>query len=173
MVAALVLAACGEASSGTLTSVDGPTTTASSDRSPDRDRIHRSVEAMLEACGDRDRMRLRTGMHERMHDEADAAMFRYHDPTHIELLDETTTFDPDGEGATVEARLRIRERDEAMVEAMVRWRFEWDGSAWRSADLPPCLDGGPEPVPPTGAPAAPGSAAPGSTVQGRDGGTTP
>lgn len=185
----LAVAGCGDGSSGSGTTVDGQTTTGPTttgpttsdttspggtapssvpasttrDRERDRDRIHQSITAMLQACGDQDRERLRTEIHERMHDMVDGAMFRFSEQTRFELMDEVVTFDPDGDGATVEARLRIGEMGRAMVESMFRWRFEWSGSGWWSADLPPCLDGGPEPVPPTGAPAAPGS-----TVQDRD-----
>ena len=94
---------------------------------------------MLDACGDRDRDRLRLEVHDRLRDQVDAAMFRFREQARFELMEMSVVFD-NGQ-ATVEARVQVREANRQAAEQQHRWRFELDVDGWRLVDLPPCLEG--------------------------------
>lgn len=142
-VGALFVTSCADDDTGDTT----PLTSIDQDQDPqrdrDRDRIHQSLISTLEACGDQDRDRLQTQSQTQLQDQLQEARYRYAAGTAFEVLDETVTFE--GDRATVQTRLRIREADRETVEAELRWRFEQTEEGWQLRELPLCLDGGPTP----------------------------
>lgn len=65
-------------------------------------------------------------------------MFRFREQARFELMDLTVMFD--GDSASAEAQVRVREANRTAVAERFTWRFEPDTDGWRLAELPPCLE---------------------------------